>query len=163
MIDLNVLYNRNEEKIVLNETYTIPQELITDTRIKSLTPVKVTGYINLVQDEDLSEQIYINCDIKGRMMLEDSISLKEIPYDFNIKYDDYLEENLKNNENRLDIFPFLWENIELEVPIKYTKEENLEKFHGSNWRVVSEDEIEAEEDINDNNPFKQLLDDYKKE
>jgi uncharacterized metal-binding protein YceD (DUF177 family) len=96
-------------------------------------------------------------------MLEDSISLKEIPYDFSIDYDDYLEENLKNNENRLDIFPFLWENIELEVPIKYTKEKDLEKFHGNNWRVVSEEEIESREPINENNPFKQLLDDYKKE
>ena len=163
MIDLNKLYDRNIDKIELNEEYTIPSELITDERIKSLTPVKVKGFINLVQDDDLEEQIYISCNITGRMMLEDSISLEEIPYDFSINYDDYLEENLKNNENRLDIFPFLWENIELEVPIKYTKEKDLEKFHGNNWRVVSEEEIESREPINENNPFKQLLDDYKKE
>jgi uncharacterized metal-binding protein YceD (DUF177 family) len=163
MIDLNKLYDRNIDKIELNEEYTIPSELITDERIKSLTPVKVKGFINLVQDDDLEEQIYISCNITGRMMLEDSISLEEIPYDFSIDYDDYLEENLKNNENRLDIFPFLWENIELEVPIKYTKEKDLEKFHGNNWRVVSEEEIESREPINENNPFKQLLDDYKKE
>ena len=163
MIDLNKLYDRNIDKIELNEEYTIPSELITDERIKSLTPVKVKGFINLVQDDDLDEQIYISCNITGRMMLEDSISLEEIPYDFSIDYDDYLEENLKNNENRLDIFPFLWENIELEVPIKYTKEKDLEKFHGNNWRVVSEEEIETSECINENNPFKQLLDDYKKE
>ncbi len=163
MIDLNKLYDRNIDKIELNEEYTIPSELITDERIKNLTPVKVKGFINLVQDDDLEEQIYISCNITGRMMLEDSISLEEIPYDFSIDYDDYLEENLKNNENRLDIFPFLWENIELEVPIKYTKEKDLEKFHGNNWRVVSEEEIESREPINENNPFKQLLDDYKKE
>lgn len=163
MIDLNKLYDRNIDKIELNEEYDIPKELITDKRIKSLTPVKVNGYISLVEDEDLSEQIYINCNITGSMTLEDSISLKEIDYDFSIDYDDYLEENYKNNENRLDIFPFLWENIELEVPIKYTKEDNLEKFHGKDWRVVSEEEIEAHEEINDDNPFKQLLDDYKKE
>ncbi len=163
MIDLNKLYDRNIDKIELNEEYTIPSELITDERIKSLTPVKVKGFINLVQDDDLDEQIYISCNITGTMMLEDSISLEEIPYDFSIDYDDYLEENLKNNENRLDIFPFLWENIELEVPIKYTKEKDLEKFHGNNWRVVSEEEIESRESINENNPFKQLLDDYKKE
>ena len=163
MIDLNKLYDRNIDKIELNEEYTIPSELITDERIKSLTPVKVKGFINLVQDDDLDEQIYISCNITGTMMLEDSISLEEIPYDFSIDYDDYLEENLKNNENRLDIFPFLWENIELEVPIKYTKEKDLEKFHGNNWRVVSEEEIETSECINENNPFKQLLDDYKKE
>ncbi len=165
MIGLNKLYDRNIDKIELNEEYTIPQELNTDQRIKSLTPVKVKGYIKLVQDEDLSEQIYIKCNISGSMTLEDSISLEEIPYNFSIDYDDYLEENLKNNENRLDIFPFLWENIELEVPIKYTKEENLEKFHGNNWRVVSEEDLlkEAEEEKYENNPFRQLLDDYKKE
>lgn len=163
MIDLNKLYDRNIDKLELNEEYTIPQELITDKRIKTLTPVKLKGYIRLVEDDDLDEQIYINCNITGSMTLEDSISLKEIPYDFSIDYDDYLDENYKNNENRLDIFPFLWENIELEVPIKYTKEENLEQFHGDNWRVVSEDELESEEKTNDDNPFKQLLDDYKKE
>ena len=163
MIDLNKLYDRNIDKLDLDEEFTIPKELVTDTRIKSLNPVKVKGYIRLVEDEDLEEQIYINCIINGSMTLEDSISLKEIPYDFSIEYDDYLDENYKNNENRLDIFPFLWENIELEVPIKYTKEKDLEKFHGNNWRVVSKEEIESRESINENNPFKQLLDDYKKE
>ena len=59
MIDLNKLYNRDIDKIELNETYTIPQELITDDRIKTLTPVKVEGYINLVQDDELVEQIYV--------------------------------------------------------------------------------------------------------
>ena len=161
MIDLNKLYDRNIDKLELNEELTLPQELITDERIKTLTPVKVKGYLRLVEDEDLDEQIYINCNISGSMTLEDSISLKEIPYDFSIDYDDYLDENYKNNENRLDIFPFLWENIELEVPIKYTKEEDLKKFQGKNWKVISEEDLE--EETNDDNPFKQLLDDYKKE
>ena len=160
MIDLNKLYNRDIDKIELNETYTIPQELITDDRIKSLTPVKVEGFINLVQDEELEEQIYINCNITGKMTLLDSISLKEIDYDFSIDFDDYIDENLKNNENRLDILSFLWENIELEVPIKYTKEDDLEKFHGKDWRLISEEEVK---EIDEDNPFKQLLDDYKKE
>ena len=160
MIDLNKLYNRDIDKIELNETYTIPQELITDNRIKTLTPVKVEGYIKLVQDEELEEQIYVNATITGQMNLLDSISLEEISYDFSIDFDDYIDENLKNNENRLDILSFLWENIELEVPIKYTKEKDLKKFHGKDWRLISEDEVE---EIDEDNPFKQLLDDYKKE
>ena len=47
-------------------------------------------------------------------------------YEFNIEYDDYLEEIYQNNQNKLDIFAFLWENIELEVPIRYTESEEKE-------------------------------------
>ena len=57
-------------------------------------------------------------------MIEDSLTLDIVPYEFNIEYDDYLEEIYQNNQNKLDIFPFLWENIELEVPIRYTLKEN---------------------------------------
>ena len=47
-----------------------------------------------------------------------------------------------NNENRLDIFAFLWENIELEIPIRYTEEENLNNYSGKNWKLISEDELD---------------------
>ena len=93
------------------------------------------------------------------MKLLDSISLDLIDYDFSIEYDDFLEENFKNNENSLDIFEFLWENIELEVPIKFTKVENYDKFSNKDWKLIDEGSRET----NKNNPFKELLEDYKEE
>lgn len=124
MIDLNILYNTDQESIIIDDTYELPKEYIVDDRIKSLSKIKVNGEITLVKDEDLEDKVYINAKIEGTMNIEDSITLKIIPYKFNIEYDDYVEEIYQNNQNKLDIFAFLWENIELEVPIRYTLEEN---------------------------------------
>ena len=124
MIDLNILYNTDQESIIIDDTYELPKEYIIDNRIKSLSKIKVNGEISLVKDEDLGDKVYINAKIEGTMNIEDSITLKIIPYKFNIEYDDYVEEIYQNNQNKLDIFAFLWENIELEVPIRYTLEEN---------------------------------------
>ena len=124
MIDLNKLYTNDQELIEISNTYKLPKELIIDERIKKLSPLKVEGEITLLKDEDLEDKVYINCTINGTMYIEDSITLDIVPYKFNIEYDDYLEEIYQNNQNKLDIFPFLWENIELEVPIRYTLKEN---------------------------------------
>ena len=126
MIDLNKLYTNDQELIEINNTYELPKELIIDERIKKLSPLKVEGEITLLKDEDLEDKVYINCTINGTMYIEDSITLDIVPYKFNIEYDDYLEEIYQNNQNKLDIFPFLWENIELEVPIRYTESEEKE-------------------------------------
>ncbi|MBQ6477100.1 MAG: hypothetical protein IJI43_01505 [Bacilli bacterium] len=141
MIDLNRLYNRDVERLDISGEYVLPEEYITDTRIKSIDKINVEGNIKLILEEN-EESIYIDASIKTNVTLEDSISLKPINYEINIKYDDYLDENYKNNENKLDIFAFLWENIELEIPIRYTREEDLTKFSGNNWKLISEDELD---------------------
>ena len=83
---------------------------------------------------------YIKCNISGEMIIADSISLEPIEYPFFIEYDDIIEENCKKSENTLDIFQFLWENIVLEVPLQFTKVEDLSKFHGDGWKLISEDD-----------------------
>lgn len=124
MIDLNPLYNSDIDYIEIDNTYELPKDLIIDDRIKDLSKIKVIGSISLIKDYELEEKVYIKCEITGKMMIEDSLTLDIVPYEFNIEYDDYLEEIYQNNQNKLDIFPFLWENIELEVPIRYTLKEN---------------------------------------
>ena len=124
MIDLNPLYNSDIDSIEIDNTYELPKDLIIDDRIKDLSKIKVIGSISLIKDYELEEKVYIKCEITGKMMIEDSLTLDIVPYKFNIEYDDYLEEIYQNNQNKLDIFPFLWENIELEVPIRYTLKEN---------------------------------------
>ena len=91
------------------------------------------------------------------MIINDAISLDECNYEYSIDYDDFIPENSKKDKNTLDIFEFLWENILLEVPLKFTKERDLSKFHGDGWKLVSEDEL------SNNNPFSELLKDYYKE
>ena len=102
---------------------------------------------------------YIKATITGNIIIEDSISLEPLEYPISIEYDDILEENCKKNENTLDIFQFLWENIVLEIPLQFTKVEDLSKFHGDGWRLISEDELKK----HNTNPFSELLKDFKEE
>ena len=102
---------------------------------------------------------YINCTIKGIMTIKDSISLEPVEYNFETEYDDIIEENCKKSENTLDIFQFLWENIVLEVPLQFTKVEDLSKFHGDGWKLISEDDYKT----SGNNPFSDLLKDFEEE
>ena len=141
MIDLNTLYNRNVDKLDITNEYEIPTNLITDNRVKSLDKVKVNGYIKLEPTDDIDEDIYFKGTISGIMHIEDSINLEEIPYEYSIDYDDFIDEKYKNNENRLDIFEFLWENIELEVPIKLTNINDYSKYQGKDWQLISEEDI----------------------
>jgi uncharacterized metal-binding protein YceD (DUF177 family) len=147
-IDLNF-----SDEYELNEVVNIPKEYISIDKVKKLDNIKVVGKIYYSVDDNVS----IKADISGTMILEDDISLDDIEYPFSIKYDDIIEENLINDENRLDLFEFLWENIVLEVPLKFTKVTNLSEFHGDGWKLVSEDEQSLE-----NNPFHDLLKDFDK-
>ena len=142
MIDLNTLYNRNIDKLDITDEYEIPSNIITDTRIKSLDKVQVNGYIKLENTDEEDDDLYFNGNISGIMHIEDSISLEVIPYEYSINYDDFIDEKYKNNENRLDIFEFLWENIELEVPIKLTNVEDYSKYQGEDWQLISEEDID---------------------
>ena len=73
------------------------------------------------------------------MMLLDSVTLDEIPYEFDFVLDDIIDERCINEQNVLDIMELLWENIVLEVPIRYTKSD-AEDLKGDNWKVLSDNQ-----------------------
>ncbi len=157
-IDLSLLHSKTEEEIDISNTYNIPKEYYENTDVIDLSDIKVEGHI-IEKDNELEDETdYIECIISGNMTIKDSISLEPIKYPFSIEYNDFIEENCKINENTLDIFQFLWENIVLEVPLRFSEVEDLSKFHGDGWKLVSE-----EEHISSNNPFSELLKDYKEE
>ena len=153
-IDLKLLHSKTVDEIDITNKYDIPDQYIDKNLVLSLKNIQVDGKIYIGSDDEDR----IDCTINGNMILEDSISLEPIEYPFSIKYDDILEENSKKNENTLDIFSLLWENIVLEVPLQFTKVNDLSKFHGDGWKLISEDEI-----TNSNNPFGDLLKDFKEE
>ena len=158
LIDLSLLNSNTVNEIDISNTYSIPKEYFENMGVISIDNVKVDGKINRVLNEDEELCLYANAIIDGVMILPDSISLEEIEYPFHIEYDDYLDENCKNNENTLDIFTFLWENIVLEVPLQFTKVSDLSKYHGDGWKLISEDERNLQ-----NNPFGDLLKEFDKE
>ena len=153
-IDLSPLYSNTIDEITLDGKYQIDKSYFENSDVIDLPVVDVKGYIKKYLDDDL----YIMLDVTGEMILADSITLDEVNYPFSFKIEGNMAEILGNSPNSLDIFELLWENIVLEVPLKFTKETDLSKFHGDGWRLVSQDD----ETLN-NNPFKELLKDTGKE
>lgn len=148
LIDLSFV-----DKLEIHEVVSIPESYYQNTKILDLNDIKIDGSFSY-EDEG---KIRGKFDISGVMILEDDISLERVAYPFSISYDDILEENLKNNQNSLDLLEFLWENIVLEVPMKFTKVSNLDEFHGDGWKLISEEDHQLE-----NNPFAELLKDFDK-
>jgi len=157
-IDLKLLHSHTKEEIDVTGEYTIPKSYYENTDVIQLSSVKLSGRVYLDEDVDGNLTDYIDCKIIGNMIIPDAISLEEVSYPFDIDFCGLIEENNKKNENTLDIFQFLWENIFLEVPLQFTKVEDLSKFHGDGWKLISEDELR-----NANNPFNDLLKDIEKE
>ena len=147
-IDLNF-----NDSYKLNEIVNIPKTYFENSSVKKLDNIKVEGKLYY----DSEDNLYADVVISGNMVLADDISLEEVLYPFSIEYNDILDENLKNNQNTLDLFEFLWENIVLEVPLKFTKVMNLSEFHGDGWKLVSEEENSLE-----HNPFSELLENFDK-
>ncbi len=160
-IDLSLLHSQTIKEIKIDGIYSIPKEYYTDNTVIKAENINVIGKVYMSQSiDDIDELVdHIQAKITGCLIIEDSISLEPLEYPISIEYDDILEENCKKNENTLDIFQFLWENIVLEIPLQFTKVEDLSKFHGDGWRLISEEELKTSK----NNPFSELLKDYKEE
>lgn len=159
-IDYSLLVSGSVNDIDISNTYSIPKEYFENTDVIALNEIKVEGkiYQGISEDDPEETTEYIKCKITGEMTVADSISLEPVEYPFSIEYDDIIEENCKKSENILDIFQFLWENIVLEIPLQFTKVKDLSKFHGDGWKLISEDELKSS-----NNPFSDLLKDFKEE
>lgn len=152
-IDLTNLHSGTVEEEIIDDLFEIPKEYYENTDIRSLDKVNVKGKVVQKEDED-----YINVRINGKMIVPDSISLKDLEYPFEIEYDDYLDKKYLKNENLLDIYEFLWENIVLEIPLHLTEVEDYSNFKGDGWKLISEDDLKL-----NNNPFSDLLKDMEKE
>jgi len=157
-IDLSLLHSSTVPSIDITGEYKIDKEYYSNSDVIDLENVKVNGKITRKENDDFELEDYISCSINGEMIISDSITLERVSYPFSIDYDDFIEENCIKNKNTLDIFLFLWENIVLEVPLQFTKVDDLSKFHGDGWKLISEDEL-----IFNNSPFSNLLKDFEEE
>ena len=97
--------------------------------------------------KDYENNLMIELNVSGNMILEDAITSLEVPYPFVIE----IQENLENSLKTLDLIEFLWHYIVLEIPIRYTLSDTKElKRKYSN--------IYEEEEIHEvNNPFKDFF------
>ena len=146
MIDLTMLYSNAVEELSFDGEYSIPKEKINDSRIIELDKIKINNSIIKKIEDDFD----LSCEIEGKMKIYDSVTLEEIWYPFQIQIDEKLDEFVEKDKKHLDIIEFLWQNIVLEVPLRYTSVTNYDEYQGDGWKLVSEEEL-------GNNPFKTLL------
>ena len=102
IIDLNTL--NVEDKIIID--YPVTKDANLDKRIIDLQNAFVKGIIT----KDGEANINLDLQFKGTMFLSDAITLKTVPYDFQIDITENLEEIIENYtdcyenvQNRLDL------------------------------------------------------------
>lgn len=154
-MNIEALLNGTKNVIQINDEFLIPKELFQDSGILDLSKIKVEGKLTMPSDDNLL--LDISC--KGIMTIEDSVSLKPVKYHFSFEINENVLEKLENDKFTLDILSILWENIVLEIPIRYSEVTDYKEYSGDGWKVISEDEYEK----NTNNPFKELLNQIEKE
>jgi uncharacterized protein len=155
IVDLNSF----EEYIEINSLVTIPYEFYKDTEIISIGEVEVVGRISF-SDYD---NILIDLNVNGIMILSDSVTLEDIEYPFNIEIEENIDKNseetreyYQKDKNTLDITTVLWENIVLEVPIRVTNGYNKDiSLKGEGWELVDENKKEIDPRLA---PLQELLD-----
>lgn len=154
-MNIESLLNGTNNSLTIDTNYEISEEYYKDTDIVKLSPISVKGKISYPSDDNLLLDVLC----KGVMTLHDSVNLELVDYNFSFKIDENVYEKLENDELTLDIISILWENIVLEIPIRYSEVTDYEKYRGDGWKVISEDDIKE----TTNNPFKELLKEIEKE
>ncbi len=137
-INLNIL----TKPYLIDDDFIIPKDTYLNSGVLDLPKVHAKGKIFY----NLSDEVEISLEVKGVMVLEDSVTLEKIDYPFNFVIEEILEENQDNlleyyekNKNTLDIIEFLWENIVLEVPISLTNHSN-QKRCGDGWTLNGDED-----------------------
>lgn len=129
------------EGIFIDSKIHIDKELYKNTEIIEIKELYANGVISY----DYLNNLVIDLNLKGKFILNDSISLEKIDYPFSLKVEeniDYLSDSYKDfyekSKNILDISEILWENIVLEIPTSATKvdTDNL-SLSGDGWELVN--------------------------
>lgn len=152
-INLEELNSNVKDEILISSEVNFDKDLLSNSSIKDLKDVFVNGKIY----KDASDEFVIEATVEGKMIIEDSISLEDVTYPFLINIDENIEEILQKDKNTIDIIPILWQNIVLEVPLRYTEVKDLSSYSGDGWKLISEEEVKS------NNPFLELKEKYKEE
>ena len=127
--------------IEFDQSVTIPESMIENTEIVSLSEISIKGRLTKTSDEAYN----LNAMVNGTMVLKCAVSLENVDYPFNIvideniSNDEYDEENLKIDSNSLEIIPIIWENILLEIPLRVVKENYKAKTQGEGWSILTEE------------------------
>lgn len=146
-IDITKLLTNIVNTINIDSSFGIPSEYLTDSRIDNLKDLKYTGKLRIDEENEL----IIDGNISGTMILKDDLTLKPVEYKFNTEF----EDNIPEKTNTIDITDILWQNILTEIPSKVHGTNESEYPSGDGWRVISEEDFNKERSKS-NNPFANL-------
>ena len=147
-IDITKLRSNFEKIINIDEEVNNITEGLEGTDIKRIKNLKITGYI----DRDVMDEYHIYLKIECTLILECAITLKDVEYPVSIEIDDNYEdlmaeigENVKNITNSLDIWPIVWHNVLLVVPMRVVSPgAEAEVTKGDGWEFISAENNEKE-------------------
>ena len=156
IIDLSSLVTNLKDSIDIDKSIDMSSVDLSNTSIRKLNNTYFKGKITRISDDTFS----IVGILSGTMVLSDDITLEDVDYNYEIQIDENFGESTENSENNIeivqntiDILPFLWQNIIVEIPLKVVSDKNKDKtIEGNGWRLISEDEVNTSKD----SPFSDL-------
>lgn len=145
-MNIDITGLKSSDYITVSLDVVISKEEFSNTDIIELKNTKVKGNIYKYGEDDYE----LDLVLEGTMVLPCSITLQPVDHNFSVEiqgiYTEMMEEieNFdKKIENTLDIFPIIWENILMEIPIKVTCPEATDlKLSGDGWKLVTEEDLE---------------------
>ena len=151
----------DEKGIVIDELVSFNDEYLKNTQIKELNNIKVNGRVYY----SVTNEVVLECSVKGTMKLLDAMDLEPIDYPLNIEISEVLseedDEKNKNDTKTLDIMDILWQNIVLEVPISVRRDpEKVYNLKGEGWELLNDESKKVDPRLA---PLLELLDKEGKE
>ena len=141
IIDLTPINYNQKKEIIIDEDIYFSKEDLKETEIIDLQTVKATGKIY----KDSLEEIILELQITGTMILPCSRTLKPTEHKFKADIEENIEENeekTKKIKKTIDILPIIWENILMEIPIRIINPEAEEiEIKGEGWELITSDNI----------------------
>lgn len=148
-IDLTNILANIVSAININEQVIIDNEILKTSSIRRLDNTMFKGRIF----KDYEDNLVLEGNITGTMVLPDDITLKDVNYEFKSEIFEYIEEVFTIDKNSIDILDYLWQNILVEVPLKVrTEEDDNITLKGDGWRLITEEELNNRS----NRPFSDL-------
>lgn len=136
-MELNLAMLSNGEVYGYDEDFSIDSSYYQSVGILDLKDLHVKGSVSI---NSLS-MLDVNLTVTGIMILPDSVTTLPVDYPFTSKIEGEFDINDENfleyyqkEQNILDIMKILWENIVLEVPMRFTTTEDAH-LSGDGWSL----------------------------
>lgn len=139
-IDITRLNNDIDSFIDVNIKHKFTKEEMEGTDL-----IECDSTIEGVITKNSLKEIVLDLNVVGTFVLPCAITLKptKIPYKIEIKgsLGELLDDFEEKFTNTLDIFPIIWENILMEIPMRVVSPgaEDIE-LKGNGWRLITEEE-----------------------